>query len=367
MTRFVALFGLSLFAMAPTWRDLPRPRITKPSPGVVYATPLAIEWENTGADVDVYELDVWGPPNGDILLQETIANGTDTLYGRSFTLPEYGTYAVQVWARFASTGEWTESSVSVVCRELRGPEIETPSEGEVVGTSSVVFGWGAVPDALEYTSYLLDSTGASRSSWRGTAALTHAVFTLPEPGAFEMQVEASLPGGLTTPRTSVRITYDPSQPPPNPTSVLQGSSSPRRSILFLGDGYTQAEIPKYVDDVRSAVDHLFDMKPFKNLKSHFNVWRIDLVSVDSGISIPNSGIHRDTALGAYKYSYDRVVYFTNTRRMDQILARHPFVETIVLLVNSAEYGGVESGRGHDCTSEPPEPNVTADEYARKWW
>ncbi|MCU0665181.1 MAG: M64 family metallopeptidase [Myxococcota bacterium] len=80
--------------------------------------------------------------------------------------------------------------------------------------------------------------------------------------------------------------------------VLNGPPSKRANMIFLGDGYTAGEQQKFATYVESAVDFYFGDKnpPFERYAKFVNVWRVDLVSNESGADNSSEGIEIDTFL-----------------------------------------------------------------------
>ncbi|VAW77317.1 hypothetical protein MNBD_GAMMA13-262 [hydrothermal vent metagenome] len=125
-----------------------------------------------------------------------------------------------------------------------------------------------------------------------------------------------------------------------------GDSANRVDIVVLGDGYTAGEISsgKYANDVDTAITNIFNQEPFKEYKAFFNIHRIDVTSVDSGISKPGSP--KNTALDAF-YNC------ANTRRLiclsasGNTTARNIVTNSVdanqqdiqLVIVNDSEYGG----------------------------
>ncbi|HEY3470676.1 MAG TPA: M64 family metallopeptidase, partial [Amycolatopsis sp.] len=50
---------------------------------------------------------------------------------------------------------------------------------------------------------------------------------------------------------------------------VTGPVAQRFNLVVLGDGYTAAEQPKFLDDVRRHVDTLWSLEPFKSYRSYF--------------------------------------------------------------------------------------------------
>src|SRR4051812_45521856 len=93
------------------------------------------------------------------------------------------------------------------------------------------------------------------------------------------------------------------------TVINSGPAANRVNAFFLGDGYTAADISsgKYATHVQNYVSYMFsntlNSDPFYRYRNFFDVYRVDVVSNQSGADEPQNGVVRDTALDA-KYRYD---------------------------------------------------------------
>lgn len=195
-----------------------------------------------------------------------------------------------------------------------------------------------------------------------------------------------------------------------------GNSANRVDMIFLGDGYTAADISSgtYQNHVDGYLDYIFTANaltdPFSTYRSFFNIHVIDVVSNQSGADDPNAGTYVDTALGA-SYAFgggpDRLLYvnttLANAALNTAVLGTAIGSEMLYVTINAAKYGGgggrygVYAGGnsaahevalheiGHsfahladeygdyDSTkttvysgTEPNQPNVTADSTGAKW-
>jgi hypothetical protein len=137
------------------------------------------------------------------------------------------------------------------------------------------------------------------------------------------------------------------------TVVANGSPANRVDIVFLGDGYTQANlnaglynahIQNYLGHMFAAPSYLAD--PFPRYQKFFNVHRINVVSQQSGADDPlPNGIFLNTALNA---SYD-IAGIDRLLGINDALAE-PVVASFqagtgiepdirIVTVNSTQYGG----------------------------
>lgn len=90
--------------------------------------------------------------------------------------------------------------------------------------------------------------------------------------------------------------------PPSPGRLLEieknGDPALKVDLLFLGEGYTAAELDKCEKDVRRLAEGVFTFSPYKERRKDFNVWAICSPAPDSGVSHPSQGIHRSTLFGS---------------------------------------------------------------------
>ncbi len=123
-----------------------------------------------------------------------------------------------------------------------------------------------------------------------------------------------------------------------------GDAANRVDVVFLGDGYTAAELGKYAADVQTLVDGFFAEQPYLEYRSYFNIRRIDVVSNQSGADHPELGTFVDTALdAAYNCSNIAWLICVNLTKVNTVLLNSlpsPASRDIVfVVVNDAAYGG----------------------------
>lgn len=196
------------------------------------------------------------------------------------------------------------------------------------------------------------------------------------------------------------------------TVVDSGPSSNRVDVVFLGDGYTQADLNAgaYLNHVLSYADSMFQPNnalndPFGRYAKFFNIHAIDVVSSQSGADIPASGVFVNTALDATYGSsgIDRLLTVStvkaNAIRNQALLGTGITAEMQFVTVNDTRYGGSggpwavfaggsSSAReialheiGHSFSNladeysdltgsysggEPSEPNATRSSQGAKW-
>jgi hypothetical protein len=123
---------------------------------------------------------------------------------------------------------------------------------------------------------------------------------------------------------------------------IQKSGDPTTKVdfLILGEGYTAAELTKFEKDARRLVELLFLTSPFKERRKDFNVWGLCPPAMESGISRPSTGVHRQLPLGASNDAFgsERYILTYNNRAFRQIASFAPY-EFVEILVNNKTYGG----------------------------
>ena len=131
------------------------------------------------------------------------------------------------------------------------------------------------------------------------------------------------------------------QAPVQPIGIrVNGPSPDKVDLLVVGDGYTQAEMPKFEAAARRLADHLFATSPFKERAQDFNVWAIALPTQESGVSRPSTGVYPASPLGARYdiFGSERYVLATDNRALRELAQYAPY-EFIEILVNNETYGG----------------------------
>lgn len=127
-----------------------------------------------------------------------------------------------------------------------------------------------------------------------------------------------------------------------PTRMLMqnGNLAECVDLVFVAEGYTEAEMGKFYKDCDRAMEALFTHEPFATLKSRFNVLAVASSSKQSGPSQPLKHSWTETALGSNYSTFYMDRYLTTSRdhRLNDILSGVPF-EHIIILVNTPVYGG----------------------------
>ncbi|MEV6406588.1 M64 family metallopeptidase [Streptomyces bobili] len=123
--------------------------------------------------------------------------------------------------------------------------------------------------------------------------------------------------------------------------VDNGPTAYRLDIVFVGDGYTAGELTRFHADVRARWAEIVAVEPYRTYAGLFNVWAVDAVSRQSGVSgDPSPNAVRDTALGSYFWcnNTDRLLC-VNQAKVDSYVDNAPEADLVMMLANSSMYGG----------------------------
>lgn len=121
---------------------------------------------------------------------------------------------------------------------------------------------------------------------------------------------------------------------------ISGDPATCVDLLFVAEGYVEAERGKFLSDVERFRDLLFEIEPYKSTKSAFNVRGLFAASKESGISDPRRGRHVDTFLRASfnVFGIARYMLTFDNEKLRQAASLTPY-DCLVVLCNSNTYGG----------------------------
>ena len=119
-----------------------------------------------------------------------------------------------------------------------------------------------------------------------------------------------------------------------------GPADRKVDLVFLAEGYTADEMPKFLSDARRMADCLFTMEPYKHHRDDFNLWAVESVSEESGPDIPHQNIWHNTVAGSSFYTFYTDRYLTAPdQRLVATLACQAPCDALCVLVNTDKYGG----------------------------
>ncbi|KPJ56622.1 MAG: hypothetical protein AMJ42_05125 [Deltaproteobacteria bacterium DG_8] len=119
-----------------------------------------------------------------------------------------------------------------------------------------------------------------------------------------------------------------------------GSDANRMVWVIMGDGYTSLQLDDFHQDVEGLIDEFFALSPWTEYKNFINIYRIDVISNESGADHPSSNIYVDTALDATydTYGISRLLTVNDSRAFDFASAVSSF-DAVMVIVNDPQYGG----------------------------
>lgn len=127
--------------------------------------------------------------------------------------------------------------------------------------------------------------------------------------------------------------------------MVNGPSTSKFDLVFVGDGYTSSQLGTYSTHVTSKFNELMAIEPFKSNRTQFNAWRVDVISPQSGVdNDPTQGILRNTALDMYFWcgGTERLLCVNETKAR-QAAASAPDADQVIAIANSTKYGGAGGG------------------------
>ena len=122
--------------------------------------------------------------------------------------------------------------------------------------------------------------------------------------------------------------------------VSNGPPQSKVDLAIVGDGYTNAEYPKFLADVKRAADALFSVEPFAKRAREFNLRSVFTPSAESGITDPYLSVRKNTAL---RCAYDggereRTLAVHDHYALREVASAVPY-DFLLVLANSRRYGG----------------------------
>lgn len=123
--------------------------------------------------------------------------------------------------------------------------------------------------------------------------------------------------------------------------IAAGGHSNRVDLVFVGDGYTSAQLSAYANHVALQTANYFLEEPFKTYRNYYATHAIDVVSSESGVDHdPVQGVLKNTALdmGFWCGGIDRLLC-VNVSKAYSYADNAPDFDIVVALANSTTYGG----------------------------
>jgi hypothetical protein len=131
---------------------------------------------------------------------------------------------------------------------------------------------------------------------------------------------------------------------PLPVTYLKfkdsGDPSKKVDIAFIAEGYTEAEMSKFLTDAQKIGDYFLTVSPFSENRNKFNFYALLSASNETGVDVPGRGKYSKTSVNSnfYTFGMDRYLTTSDTKSVYDIAANVPY-DAVFILVNSDIYGG----------------------------
>lgn len=129
---------------------------------------------------------------------------------------------------------------------------------------------------------------------------------------------------------------------PFPAETILKSGKPKKKLdlVFLPEGYTESEMPKFMDDCERFTSYLFETDPYGQFIKDINIRAVLAPSAESGTDIPGDSISRNTLLNSnfYTFGSDRYLTTSDFKKVRDVASNAPY-DQIIILVNHPRYGG----------------------------
>ncbi len=128
---------------------------------------------------------------------------------------------------------------------------------------------------------------------------------------------------------------------PVETIMENGASNEKVNFLFMGDGYTSAQMGQYISDVNNVVNEFFTQAPFDNISSSFNVYAVKVPSNVSGAAYSPSNLIDNYFGSTFWYAgIERLLVATKSSTVYSVAnASFPEYDQVFIIVNDPKYGG----------------------------
>lgn len=125
-----------------------------------------------------------------------------------------------------------------------------------------------------------------------------------------------------------------------------GPTAERLDLVIVGDGYTADQLADFHEDAEAKLADVTSVEPYGSNTDKMNVWTVDAVSNDSGVSgDPSQDVVRDTALSSYFWcdGLERLLC-ADLDKVNTYAAQAPAADIVMVVANSTKYGGAGYNR-----------------------
>jgi hypothetical protein len=148
--------------------------------------------------------------------------------------------------------------------------------------------------------------------------------------------------------------------------INNGPDGGKLVFAILGDGYAAADQAKYRQDVDNLiVDGLLGHDFYRDSRTAFNVYRVDLMSNDSGVSTP--GTTKDTSLKIVYTGLWKRCWLEGSSTTEELIDRAligiaKYPDYVLVIANEDAYGGCHPGGNRLYVTSGSGWEVVAHEY-----
>jgi hypothetical protein len=127
---------------------------------------------------------------------------------------------------------------------------------------------------------------------------------------------------------------------PSERIIHAGRPKKKLDLVIIPEGYTEAEMPKFLDDCSRFTGYLFETDPYGQFIKKINIRAVIAPSVESGTDIPGDTISKSTLLNSsfYTFGSDRYLMTSDFKKVRDVASCVPY-DQIIILVNHPRYGG----------------------------
>ncbi len=128
------------------------------------------------------------------------------------------------------------------------------------------------------------------------------------------------------------------------TVRCNGSTTQKYDIVFIGDGFRASEQALFNQKVEEAVDALEARSPYAETMCALNIWRVNVLSTESGVDHPKDGIFKNSELDC-RYGNpsvgeaERCIRSDSPAKCIEAAAYAPASDATFVLVNDTQWGG----------------------------
>lgn len=157
----------------------------------------------------------------------------------------------------------------------------------------------------------------------------------------------------------------------NKWSYLKQAGDSRECIdfVFVAEGYTESEMPRFYEACNRSIQSILSHKPFGELAQYLNFIAVPCVSEDNGVSIPGRNLWKQTAVQSNFDTFYSSRYLTtlHIRKLHDLLSGIPY-EHIIILANTDNYGGGGIYNSYMMTAadNPTNPQVVVHELGHSF-